>query len=70
MKQYIFRFIGVVGTIFVVVSFLRDPNFPTPDILIVLATFVFMIFGQAKEMLKHLLPFVVLLLAYDSFRSL
>jgi hypothetical protein len=70
VKEKLFRLIGIVGTAAVVVSFWRDPNFPTPDILIVLATFVFMIFGQAKEMLKHLLPFVVLLLAYDSFRSL
>lgn len=29
-----------------------------------------MMFAQAKEMLKHLLPFVVLLLVYESFRGL
>ncbi|MEO8785358.1 MAG: hypothetical protein ABI392_03435 [Candidatus Saccharimonadales bacterium] len=70
IKPYIFKLIGIIGAVYVIESFIRDPNFPTPDILIVLATFVFMIFGQAKEMLKHLLPFVVLLLGYDSFRSL
>ena len=29
-----------------------------------------MIFGQAKEMLKRLLPFVILLLVYESFRGI
>ncbi len=62
--------IGVLGTIVYLVIFIRRPNFPTPDKIIVLLTFVFMIFGQAKEMLKCFLPFVLILLAYESFRGI
>lgn len=66
----ILRLIGVVGSLASLVLFALKPSFPTPDKIIIFLTFVFLIFGQAKEMLKRLLPFVVLLLAYESFRGL
>lgn len=50
--------------------FLREPSWPTPDKLLVFMTFVFMIFGQAAEMLKRFVPFVGLLLVYESFRGI
>lgn len=60
----------MVGTLLFLAAFVYEPNFPTPDKLIVLLTFIFLIFGQAQAMLKRLLPFVLLLLTYESFRSL
>lgn len=62
--------LGVVLTIASLVIFYRNLSFPTPDKLIIFLTFVFMIFGQAKLMLRRLLPFAVLLLAYESFRGI
>jgi membrane-associated phospholipid phosphatase len=59
----------MIGTLVCVVLFVRTPSFPTPDKLLVFLTFVFMCFGQALEMLKRLVPFVALLLVYESFRS-
>lgn len=70
MKNNLWRVIGLLGTIVCIVLFVRQPSWPTPDKLIVFLTFVFMMFAQAKEMLKHLLPFVALLLVYESFRGL
>lgn len=70
MKQKIFKVIGVLGTIASLAIFIRNPSFPTPDKLLVFLTFVFMIFGQAIEMLKRFLPFVLILLAYESFRGI
>lgn len=68
--KHAFRLIGALGTILCVSIFLADPSFPTPDKLVIFLTFVFMIFGQAWQMLKRIGPFVVILLTYDSFRSL
>lgn len=70
VKNNLWRIIGLVGTVACVILFVRQPSWPTPDKLIVFLTFVFMMFAQAKEMLKHLLPFVALLLVYESFRGL
>lgn len=69
MKQLL-RVVGVVGTIAYVILFLRAPNFPTPDKILVFLIFLFMIFSQAWEMFKHFGPFMIILLAYDGFRSL
>jgi len=69
VKQWLLRGIGLAGTIACLVVFVLHPSWPTPDKLLVFLTFVFMIFGQALAMLKRLLPFVVILLAYESFRS-
>jgi hypothetical protein len=70
VKNNLWRIIGLIGTIGCVLLFVRQPSWPTPDKIIVFLTFVFMMFAQAKEMLKHLLPFVALLLVYESFRGL
>lgn len=59
----------MAGTLVCLGLFVRHPSFPTPDKLVVFLTFLFMIFRQAVEMLKRLLPFVVLLLVYESFRG-
>jgi len=69
-KNQLYRYVGILGTAAGIVIYARNPSWPTPDKIIVFLTFVFMAIGQAKEMLKHLLPFVVLLLVYDSFRGL
>lgn len=61
---------GIIGTTIVSIIFIREPSWPTPDKLLVFATFVCMIFGQAREMLKRFVPFVGLLLVYESFRGI
>lgn len=62
--------IGILGTAACVVIFLIKPSFPTPDKLFVFLVFVFMSFNQAWEMLRKFIPFIAILLAYDSFRGL
>jgi len=69
IKENIARAIGLAGTLACLAIFVYDPSFPTPDKLLVFLIFVFMIFDQAIAMLKRLLPFVVLLLVYESFSS-
>ena len=61
---------GFLGTAACVVLFVREPSFPTPDKLVIFLTFVFMMFNQAAAMLKRLLPFVALLIVYESFRGI
>lgn len=63
------RAVGAGGATALLIIFAREPSFPTPDKIIIFLTFVFMAFGQAKRMLKRLLPFVALLLVYESFRG-
>jgi len=70
VRGNITQVIGVLGTAVCLGFFIHAPSFPTPDKLVVFLTFVFMIFKQAIEMLKRLLPFVVLLLVYESFRGI
>lgn len=65
-----FRILGFIGTVVCLVIFIRRPSFPTADKLLILFTFVAMIFGQAKAMLKRFVPFVLLLLTYESFRGI
>jgi membrane-associated phospholipid phosphatase len=62
--------LGVVGTFICLGLFITQPSFPTPDKLLIVLVFVFLIFGQAKDMLLRLGPFVALLLLYESFRGL
>ena len=64
-----FQILGVMATLASIVVFVRDPSFPTPDKLLVFASFVCLIFKQAGEMLKRFVPFVGLLLVYESFRG-
>lgn len=60
---------GVVGTFASIWLFAKNPSFPTPDKIVVFMVFVFMIFRQAQAMLLRFGPFVLILLAYESFRS-
>jgi membrane-associated phospholipid phosphatase len=61
--------VGIVGTIAALIIYVRQPSWPTPDKIVIFLTFVAMIFGQTKELLKRFVPFVALLLVYESFRS-
>jgi hypothetical protein len=70
MKLKTSQLLGALGTFVCVIIFVKAPSFPTPDKILVFAAFVAMIFGQAKELLKRFLPFVGLLLIYESFRGL
>jgi len=67
-KQF-FQLVGLIGVFVSIVIFIRQPSFPTPDKLIFFLLFLFMIFSQAREGLKRFGPFIILLLIYDSFRS-
>jgi membrane-associated phospholipid phosphatase len=69
IKRYGEQTVGLAGTIGCLAIFIHTPSFPTPDKLIGFLLFVFMIFRQAEMMLKRLLPFVLVILAYESFRS-
>ncbi len=69
-KQHIIRGIGVFGALASLIIYILEPSFPTPDKLLIFLTFVFMAIGQGWELLKRLLPFVALLLVYESFRGL
>lgn len=69
MKNKILRSIGIVGTLACLAIFINTPSFPTPDKILVFLTFVFLCFGQALELLKRFVPFVALLLIYESFRG-
>lgn len=69
IKDNSLRIIGVLGTLGILILFFLEPSFPTPDKLIIFLTFVFMMFSQAFQMLKRLLPFVAILLIYESFRG-
>lgn len=64
------RVIGIVGALVFLIVFIQAPSFPTPDKILVFATFIALAFGQATELLKRFVPFVVLLLVYESFRGL
>ncbi len=62
--------LGIIGTIACAAIFISRPSFPTPDKLLVFLTFIFMCFGQATAMLKRMLPFMGILLAYEMFRGI
>jgi len=68
-KARLFRLIGIVGALTCLVLFLSHPSFPTPDKLFVILFFLFMAFNQGWEFTKRLLPFVLIILIYESFRS-
>lgn len=70
IKKDTLRTLGILGTLFCISIYIAEPSFPTPDKLLIFLFFVFMIFGQAKDLIKRLLPFVVLLIVYEMFRGL
>jgi len=69
-KAKAFRIVGVIGTALFVYYFATHLSWPTPDKLLVFLIFVFMMFGQGWAVAKRLIPFVGLLLVYESFRGL
>jgi len=68
-KEKLGQLVGLVGAIAAVFLFVRTPSFPTPDKIVIFMVFVFMIFRQALTMLTRFGPFVLVLLTYESFRS-
>ncbi len=70
MRRKYSKFIGALGAIIYAGIFIHAPSFPTPDKLLVFAALVAMVFGQATELLKRFVPFVGLLLVYESFRGI
>lgn len=64
------KIVGIIGTLFCLIVFIREPSWPTPDKLLFLMTFIGMSLGQARQLLKRFVPFVGLLLVYESFRSI
>lgn len=68
-REKIAQFIGLLGTIIYILVFAKNPSFLTPDKIIVFVFFFMMIFKQAFFVLKRLLPFIAILLVYDSFRG-
>jgi PAP2 superfamily len=54
----------------VALLFMAKRNFWTPDILFVVMLAVFVVFGKARNFLYRFVPFIGLLLVYDSFRGI
>jgi membrane-associated phospholipid phosphatase len=69
IKHRIFQTIGVIGALSCVALFIYRPSFLTPDKLFIFLFFIFLVLQQAVQMTKRLGPFVVLILVYESFRS-
>src|SRR3990167_5777795 len=69
-QKKLYRYVGISGTLLCLIIFVFSPSFPTQDKLLIFLIFVFMSLGQATELIKRLLPFVALLLVYESFRGL
>jgi membrane-associated phospholipid phosphatase len=64
------RAIGVIGTILYTMAVIADPSWPSPDKITTFLFFVFLMFGNAWQMLKRLGAFVLILLVYESFRGM
>ena len=69
INQRILQLTGVAGTLACLTIFIFNPSPLTPDKLLVLLFFVFLIFHQATKLLIRLGPFVLLILVYESFRG-
>jgi len=52
------------------IMFVSIRNFWTPDILFLGLLAIFLVFGQARAFIVRFLPFVALLLVYESFRGI
>lgn len=70
VQKHIFKLIGGIGAVIYAGVFIYTPSFPTPDKILIFAALVAMAFGQAQELLRRFVPFVGLLLVYESFRGL
>ncbi|HZP55678.1 MAG TPA: phosphatase PAP2 family protein [Candidatus Saccharimonadales bacterium] len=69
-RKKVFQALGGILALLCVIIFIANPSFPTPDKLIFFLFFVFMAFGQATEGLKRFGGFIILILVYESFRSI
>lgn len=69
-KNRLLKLLGGAGSVGWITFFVLEPSFPTPDKLLLLAIFGGLIFGQARQVLLRLGPFVALLLVYESFRGI
>lgn len=69
LKENILQIIGAVGASACIYAFITQPSFPTPDKILIFLVLVFMVFKQAVPMLKRMLPFIAVLLVYESFRG-
>jgi hypothetical protein len=70
ISQRLTRIVGIAGALLSLALYIHSPSFPTPDKLFIFLLFVFMGFGQARELFKRLFPFVTVILVYESFRGL
>lgn len=68
-KSGLVRIVGMLGSLACIGLFIHEPSFPTPDKLFVFLLFIFMAFDQAWEYLKRFVPFIAIILVYESFRS-
>lgn len=68
-KQKGLRVLGLLGSIFCLAAFIHEPSFPTPDKLFIFLFFIFLAYGQAWQMFRRIFPFIVVILIYESFRS-
>jgi hypothetical protein len=66
-RLFIIRAAIVAG---VTLAFVITRTFPTPDILFIVLLLVAIAFGQTRPFILRFLPFVALLLVYDSFRGI
>lgn len=69
-KEKLLRSAGVVGAASILTYYTLHPSWPTVDKIFVLSIFIFLSIGQAKELIRRFLPFVILLLSYESLRSI
>ncbi len=69
ISNSLIRAAGVIGAVFCLTVFIHEPSFPTPDKLFVFLLFVFMVFNETWDYVKRFLPFVTIILVYESFRS-
>jgi membrane-associated phospholipid phosphatase len=69
-EQPILFWLRVITVAAVIVLFLVKRNFWTPDTLFIVLLAMFVVLGQAREFILRFAPFVLLLLAYDSFRGI
>lgn len=60
----------VATVVAVIILFLVKRSFWTPDTLFIVLLALFVVLGQARTFVLRFAPFVLLLLTYDSFRSI
>lgn len=63
------RAAGIILSLLIIAEFIIRPSFPTPDKLFIFIFCIFLAYGQAWALFKRLFPFVAVILAYESFRS-